>query len=169
MKSTTIIQNIIKLMSYQCWRQILYKYGPVMTAIWSFMDLTRWSRGQYCCWRYIIPILPSSIFALLYVKCLWVKPIGLWIHTYIVRLSLIIYYHSLFYSLGHGATIVISYCPIMTSDTIVAPEWHFYQTIVQYDVTIVQDDITIVAPWWENTIGKYCLVNMVFWVSMHYN
>ncbi len=38
--------------------------------------------------------------------------------TYIVRLSLIIYYHSLLYSLGHGATIVISYFPIMTSDMI---------------------------------------------------
>ncbi len=32
-------------------------------------------------------------------------------------MSVIIYYHSLFYNLGHGATIVISYCPIMTSDT----------------------------------------------------
>ncbi len=40
--------------------------------------------------------------------------------TYITRLSLIIYYHSLFYSLGRGATIVISYCPIMTSDTMIA-------------------------------------------------
>ncbi len=42
------------------------------------------------------------------------------IETYIARLSLIIYYHSLFYCLDHGATIVISYCPIMTSDTIIA-------------------------------------------------
>ncbi len=40
--------------------------------------------------------------------------------TYIARLSLIIYYHSLFYSVGHGAAIVISYCPIMTSDTMIA-------------------------------------------------
>ncbi len=81
--------------------------------------------------------------------------------TYIARLSLIIYYHSLSYSLGHGANIVTSYCPFMTSDTMialdctipgsqetyerratlslnkVAPERHFYQTIVQYDGTIV--------------------------------
>ncbi len=41
------------------------------------------------------------------------------IDTYIARLSLIIYYHSCS-SLGHGATIVISYCPIMTSDTMIA-------------------------------------------------
>ncbi len=80
-----------------------------------------------------------SIFALLYVKCLWFKHIGLW-DTYIARFSLIIYKHSLFYSLGHGATIV-------TSDTIVAPDWHLCQTIVQYDVTIVQHDVTIVAQW----------------------
>ncbi len=40
--------------------------------------------------------------------------------TYIARLYLILYYHSLFYSLGHGATIVISYCHIMTSDTMIA-------------------------------------------------
>ncbi len=39
--------------------------------------------------------------------------------TYIARLFSIIYYHSLFYGLGHGATIVISYCPIMTSDTMI--------------------------------------------------
>ncbi len=40
--------------------------------------------------------------------------------TYIARLSLMIYYHYLFYSLGHGAAIVISYCPIMTSDALIA-------------------------------------------------
>ncbi len=39
---------------------------------------------------------------------------------YIARLSFIIYYYSLFYSLGHGATIAISYCPIMTSNTMIA-------------------------------------------------
>ncbi len=31
------------------------------------------------------------------------------VYGYIARFSLIIYYHSLFYSLGHGATIVTSY------------------------------------------------------------
>ncbi len=67
--------------------------------------------------------------------------------TYIVRFSLIIYSHSLLYILGHGVTIVTSYCAIVMSDTIVAPEWHFYQTIVQYDVTIVKYDVIIVAPW----------------------
>ncbi len=57
-----------------------------------------------------------------------------YICTYIARFSLIIYYHSLFYNLGHGTTIVVSYCD---SDTIVAP-----QTIVQYDITII-------AKWWQ--------------------
>ncbi len=42
--------------------------------------------------------------------------------TYIARLSLTIYYHSLFYSPGHGITILTLYCPIMMSDTMVAPE-----------------------------------------------
>ncbi len=42
--------------------------------------------------------------------------------TYIARFSLIIYYHSLFCSLGHYATIVASYCPIVMSDTMVALE-----------------------------------------------
>ncbi len=59
----------------------------------------------------------------------------------------LIYYHSMFYSLGHDVTIVTSYCPIMTSDTMVALEGYFCQTIVQYDITIVQYDITIVALW----------------------
>ncbi len=44
------------------------------------------------------------------------------------------YYHSLFYI--HK----------------VAPEWHFFQTIVQYDVTIVQYDVTIVTPWWQSIL-----------------
>ncbi len=42
--------------------------------------------------------------------------------TYIATFSLIIYHHSLFYSWVYGSTIVTSYCPIMTSDTMVAPE-----------------------------------------------
>ncbi len=45
---------------------ILYKYGPVMRALWSFMDLRHqyWPRqswGQYCCRRSIKPILPTII------------------------------------------------------------------------------------------------------------
>ncbi len=40
----------------------------------------------------------------------------------IARFSLIIYFHSVFYSLKHGSTIVTSYCTIVTSDTMVAPE-----------------------------------------------
>ncbi len=73
--------------------------------------------------------------------------------TYIVRLYLIIHYHSLFYSLGHSATILTSYCPIMTSYTMVVPEWHFYQTIVQYDNTIV-------APWWQSI---FCNIDWSIW------
>ncbi len=42
-------------------------------------------------------------------------------NTYIAGMSLIIYYHSLFYSVGHDVTIV-TYCPVITSDTMVAPE-----------------------------------------------
>ncbi len=49
-----------------------------------------------------------SIFDLLYVKCFWFKHLSM--DTYIAKFSLIIYYHSLFYSLEYGATIVISYC-----------------------------------------------------------
>ncbi len=50
--------------------------------------------------------------------------------------SIIFYYHFRLYSLGHGATIV-RYCIIVMSDTMVAPECCFCQTLVQYDVTIV--------------------------------
>ncbi len=58
-------------------------------------------------------------------------------HTYIaIELSLICYYHSLFYSLGHGA-IILTYCTTVTSYTMVAPKLCFYQIIVQSDVTIV--------------------------------
>ncbi len=55
--------------------------------------------------------------------------------TSIARFFLIFYYQFLFYS------------SIVISDTIVAPEWRFCQTIVQYYSTIIQYDITIVAPW----------------------
>ncbi len=58
------------------------------------------------------PILPDIIGQqlLYYMSNVYgSKNIGLWIHTYIARFSLIIYYHSLIYSLGHGATIVMSY------------------------------------------------------------
>ncbi len=50
---------------------------------------------------------------------------------YIARFSLIFYYHSVFYSLGHVATIVMSYT------TMVAPEWCFCQIRVKSDITIV--------------------------------
>ncbi len=43
--------------------------------------------------------------------------------------------------------VLILWCHIVMSDTIVAPEWHFCQTIVQYDITIVQYEVRIVAPW----------------------
>ncbi len=133
---------------------ILYKYGPVMRVIWSFMDLWQqyWPRqswGQYCCWRFIKPTLPEIIgqYLLYYMSNVYSSN------------------HFLFYSLGHGVTIVKSYCRIITSNKIVAPEWHFYQTIVQYDVTIIQYNVTIIKPF---NIGKYLLVNMVFGVSMHH-
>ncbi len=48
------------------------------------------------------------------------------------------YYHSLFYSLGHGVTIVMSYCPIVISDTNVSPNCH---NSTKW--------LTIVAPWWQ--------------------
>ncbi len=52
---------------------------------------------------------------------------------YIARFSLIMYYHSLLYSLGHGVTIVTSYGAIIMLNTMVAPELLlFYQNIVQY-------------------------------------
>ncbi len=45
---------------------IFYKYGSVMRAICSFMDLRQqyWSKqcwSQYCCWRSIKPILPDIL------------------------------------------------------------------------------------------------------------
>ncbi len=55
-----------------------------------------------------------SLFSL-YVKCLWFNPIGLWIPI------LLVYYHSLVYSLEHGTAIITPYCTIMTSDTMVSP------------------------------------------------
>ncbi len=108
-----------------------------MRAIWSFMDLMqqywlRQSRHQYCCRRSIKPILPDItgqyLFLILYVKCLWFKVLDLWIHILLARL--LIYYHSQLYSLG-----------------MVLLLWHFCQTIVKYDGTIIQYDITIVAQW----------------------
>ncbi len=66
---------------------ILYKYGSMMRAMWSFMDLRKqyWPRlhlGQYGWQRSIKPILPNNIrqYLLYYIKCLWFKHIGLWIH-----------------------------------------------------------------------------------------
>ncbi len=42
--------------------------------------------------------------------------------TYVARLYLIIYYPSLVYSLGQGISIMMLYCHIKMSDTMVAPE-----------------------------------------------
>ncbi len=41
--------------------------------------------------------------------------------TYFASFFLIDYYYFLFYSLEHGATIVTSYCTILTSDAMVPP------------------------------------------------
>ncbi len=60
------------------------------------------------------------VFALLYV--VFMVQTHWFMDTYIARFSLIIYYHSMFYCLGNGVTIVTSYCPIMMSDIMVAPE-----------------------------------------------
>ncbi len=62
----------------------------------------------------------------------------------------IFYYHSLFYSLGHDTTIVMSHCTIVIWHTMLAPELRFWQIIVQYYITIVEYDVTIVAPWWQS-------------------
>ncbi len=59
-------------------------YGPVMKAIRRNMDL----RQQYSPRSILLQKIHKthiarhhmSIFALLYVKCLWFKHIGLWIH-----------------------------------------------------------------------------------------
>ncbi len=60
--------NLLHTVNYW-WDQlyvILYKYGPVIRAIWSFKDLRQqyWPRqnwGQYCCRRSIIPILLNKV------------------------------------------------------------------------------------------------------------
>ncbi len=106
MKAKQTVSNLCNSV-VQC---ILYKYVPVMRAIWSFMDLLPKIHKTHIVWHH------RAIFALLYVKCLWFKHIGLWTHTYIARFSLLIYYHSLFYSL-HGATIVTSYSDVNYYDS----------------------------------------------------
>ncbi len=62
---------------------ILYKYGLAKRAIWCFMDL----RQQYWPRQSISILLPPIHKAhiarhhwSIFVKCLWVKPHGLWIH-----------------------------------------------------------------------------------------
>ncbi len=156
----------------------MYKYRPVMRAIWCFMDLRQqyWpsqSRGQYCCRRSINPILPNIISQNLLYYMLNVYGWSPLVYKYTYYWN--VFNNLLHFPVLHDVTIVTSYCPVITSDIMVAPVWHFYQTIVQYDVTIVQFDITIVqynviivAPWWKDNIWKYCAVNMVFWVSMHH-
>ncbi len=74
-----------------------------------------------------------SRFALLYVKMLWFKYIGLWIHILLDSLT------NIPCSTVWGMAL-LSWSHIVMSDTIVVPEWHFCQTIVQ-------NDVTIVAPW----------------------
>ncbi len=54
---------------------ILYKYGPVMRAISPRSILLLKIHKTHIARHH------RSIFALLYVKCLWFKHIGLWIHT----------------------------------------------------------------------------------------
>ncbi len=71
--------------------------------------------------------------------------------TYIASCSLIDYYYSVFYSLGHGATIVTSYYTIVTSDAMILPSKGFCQTIVQYDTMLTV---------WCDTISTMTTVNI---------
>ncbi len=112
----TFIHNLVIQKAYRhqtIYMNMLYKYGPVMRAIWSFMNRTQ-SRGQYCCRRSIKPILPDIIGQYLLIICQIIVVQAHW-SIHIARF-LIIFDRCLFYSLGHDATIVTSQC---TSDTMV--------------------------------------------------
>ncbi len=88
--------------------------------------------------------------------------------TYIARLSLIIYYHSLFYSLGHGATIVTSYCDVRYHSSTWVTFLSTNSTIWDHNSTIWRHNSSTMM---LNNMLWYCLVNMVFgkkyaWLQM---
>ncbi len=67
--------------------------------------------------------------------------------------------------------VLLLWRPIVMSDIRVVPEWHFCQTIVQFDITIVQYDITIVTPWcWTicyNIVWSICFfARNMLWLQM---
>ncbi len=78
------------------------------------------------------------------------------INTYIARLSLIIYYHSLFYSLRHGATIMMSYCDIRYHSSTWVTFLSNNSTIWHHISTRHHNCSTMTT----FNIGKYWLVNI---------
>ncbi len=96
-----------------------------------------------------------SVFALYMVQAHWS-----------MDARLLTYYHSLLYSVGYGTTVVKSYCDIRhhcssTRVTFLSNNstiWCHSSTIWHHNsITMITDNI-----------GKYWLVNVVFWVSMHH-
>ncbi len=71
----------------------------------------RWRRGHYFYRRSIKPILPDIIGQYLLFCMSNINGSTHWfMDTYIDRFSLIMYYHSLLYNLGHDNTTLLSYC-----------------------------------------------------------
>ncbi len=125
LKLNIILTNILVNMAF--YGSLIKKYIQIWAydAIRCSMDLRQqyWqkqSRGQYCCQSSIKPILPRIINQKLLIICqMFMFQAHYTMHTSIARFFLIFYYHFLFYSLGHGATIMMLYY------TIVAPMWLF--------------------------------------------
>ncbi len=64
-----------------------YKYGHVI-SVFLFMDLSQTILAEVKLRSILLPKIHNthiawhhrSIFSILYIKCLWLKPIGVWIH-----------------------------------------------------------------------------------------
>ncbi len=142
--------------------------------MWSFMDLRqqywpRWSLSQYCCWRSIKPILPDIIgqYLLYYMSNIYgSSPLVYgYIYCYILLNNLLS-----FPVLQSGAwcyycDTILSYCDVRYNGSTRVTFLSNNSTIWCHNSTIRHHNSKTMTIF---NLGKYWLVNMVFWVSMHH-
>ncbi len=138
-----------------------------MRAIWSFMDLRqrywlRQSRGRYCCQRSIKLLLPNIIgqYLLYYMSNVYGSSTLVYGYIYCeILLNILLTFHVL------KSWAWCYYCDVRYHSIPWVTFLSNNSTIWRYNSTIWCHNSSTMR---TGNIEKYCLVNMVFLVSMHH-
>ncbi len=130
------------------------------------MDVGWWQYGALWIWSNNIDQCKVEV-NICFIICQMFMVQAHWsMDTYLARFSLIIYYHTLFSSLEHGATIMMLYCDVRYHGNTRVTFRPNNSTIWYHNSTIWCHNSSTIA---TVNIGKYWLVNMLYWVNMqHY-